>query len=167
MDELFSLLAEVKALAVKYSNLTGRPLGITGEVAEFEAARLLGVTLADARQAGYDATRERGGSVDKLQIKGRCFDVNGAAGQRMGSIKLDLPWDFVLLVLLDRSYEARAIYEAARIEIERALAVPGSKARNERGALSVSKFISIGKLIWSKNSPEAVERLVGTLGALG
>lgn len=166
MEELFRILAEAKSLAIRYSNLTGKPLGITGEVAEFEAARLLGINLANARQAGYDATRERGGRTEALQIKGRCFDAKRMAGQLLGSIRLDHPWDFVLLVLLDKSYEAWAIYEASRSEIELALSVPGSKARSERGALAVSKFISIGKLIWSKTSPEALERFKGTLEAL-
>ena len=50
-----NLLCKAKIIAKEYYRLTGRPLGITGEVAECEAARLLGITLAVVRQTGYDA----------------------------------------------------------------------------------------------------------------
>jgi len=49
---ILEILREAKKLAQEYRQLTGKPLGITGEVAEYEAARLLGVELTPARQAG-------------------------------------------------------------------------------------------------------------------
>ncbi len=63
-------LRKAKKLAQEYRTLTGKPLGITGEVAEYEAARLLGVQLTPARQAGYDAVERKGGKTRRLQIKG-------------------------------------------------------------------------------------------------
>lgn len=39
------LLRQAKLLAVRHRQLTGEPLGITGEVAEFEAAAILGLDL--------------------------------------------------------------------------------------------------------------------------
>jgi hypothetical protein len=57
-ERLLELLGEAKQLAREYYELTAKPLGITGEVAEYEAARLLGVELAPARTAGYDAVRK-------------------------------------------------------------------------------------------------------------
>ena len=51
---------------------------------------------------------------------------------------------------MDEALDATAIYEADRESVLVALAAPGSKARNERGALGVSKFKSIGKLVWSR-----------------
>ncbi len=54
------LITQVKAIAKEYRELTGRPLGITGEVAEYEAARLLNLELSKVRNAGYDATRSDG-----------------------------------------------------------------------------------------------------------
>jgi hypothetical protein len=75
-----------KRLAQEYRALTGKPLGITGEVAEYEAARVLGVELTPARQAGYDAVETRNGSMHRLQIKGRCLLENCKPGQRLGSI---------------------------------------------------------------------------------
>ena len=53
-QHVLELLAEAKKLAQKFYAATGKPLGITGEVAEYEAARLLNLQLTPARQAGYD-----------------------------------------------------------------------------------------------------------------
>ena len=58
----------------------------------------------------------------------------------------------MLLVLLDRNFDATAIYEADRTMVIDALTAPGSKARNERGAMGLSKFKSIGRRIWPKES---------------
>lgn len=71
-QRVMRLLKEAKLLAREYYSLTGKPLGVTGEVAEYEAARILGVELTPARQAGYDAIESIDGATKKLQIKGRC-----------------------------------------------------------------------------------------------
>jgi len=147
LEEVGKLIAKAKTLARRYRELTGRPIGITGEVAEYEAARLLGLDLADARQAGYDAIRRIGKVEEHLQIKGRCI-LTKNPGQRLGKIDLKHRWDAVLLVLLDVDFEPTAIYEAKREAIEEALKAPGSKARNERGALSVSSFKRLGERVW-------------------
>lgn len=151
-DPVLEILADAKKLAQRFRALTGKPLGITGEVAEYEAARILGVTLLPARQAGYDATEEYEGSVRRLQIKGRCLLDNSKPGQRIGSIDIDKEFDAVLLVLLDANFDATAIYEAEREAVIAALTSPGSKARNERGALAVAKFKSIGRLRWQRSA---------------
>jgi hypothetical protein len=149
-DRVIAILRDAKSLAREYYRLTGKPLGITGEVAEYEAARLLGVDLTAARQAGYDATEHRNNVTRRLQIKGRCLLPNCKPGQRLGSIDITKEWDAVLLVLLDEDFEATAIYEADRSAVIEALTAPGSKARNERGALSISKFRSIARPRWRK-----------------
>jgi hypothetical protein len=151
MEQIAEVLAQAKDLARKYRKLTGKPLGITGEVAEFAAAELLGLELADARQAGYDAVRHTNGKEVKIQIKGRCIPSGAKPGQRLGRIRLDHEWDTVLLVLMDENYEVLSIYEAERTDIEDALLAPGSRARNERGALAVAKFKSIGRQVWQKH----------------
>jgi len=142
------VLRDVKLLAREYYDLTGRPLGVTAEVAEYEAARLLGVKLSPVRQSGYDATRATRGGEQYLQIKGRCVLPGSKSGQRVGAIALDKRWDAVLLVLLDKEYEPIAIHEADRSSVARALMAPSSRARNERGQLSVSKFKAIGHKVW-------------------
>src|SRR6266496_3168694 len=129
-ERVMELLGEAKALAREYYSLTGKPLGVTGEVAEYEAARILGVELTAARQAGYDAIERVGGATKKLQIKGRCLQDNCKPGQRLGSIRTEHDWDSVLMVLLDYEFNATEIYEAQREHVEAALKAPGSKARN-------------------------------------
>ena len=116
-------------------------------MAEYEAARLLGLTLMPARQAGYDATRKRGSRTDHIQIKARCI-LNNKPGQRLGGLDLSKPWDCALMVLLDADLDVTAIYEASRTRLARAIRKPGSKARNKRGALPVSKFKSVGHQVW-------------------
>ncbi len=145
MKEIQEILEQAKQLAARYKKLTGKPLGITGEIAEFSAASLLGLELAEARTAGYDAYDKDG---KKVQIKGRCLPENAKSGQRLGSIRLDHEWDTVLLVLMDESFNVQEMWEAQRPEIKEALLAPGSKARNERGALAVSKFKLIGQKVW-------------------
>jgi hypothetical protein len=153
LSEIEPLIKEAKVLAKKYRNLTGKPLGITGEVAEFAAAKIFDLELSAARQSGYDAIRHREGKDIKIQIKGRYIPGKVKPGQKLGSIKLDKDWDIVMLVLLDEDFEVLSVYEAERPAIEKAILAPDSKARNERGALSISKFKSIGRLVWKRNDP--------------
>src|SRR6266516_4523855 len=98
---IMDLLREAKQLARQYYTLTGEPLGVTGEVAEYEAARLLDIGLTPARQAGCDALEKVKGKIEKVQIKGRCLQENCKPGQRLGSIRTNHEWDSVLMVLLD------------------------------------------------------------------
>lgn len=87
------ILAAVEPLAAEYYRLTGKPLGVTGEVAEYVAARELGLTLVAARMAGYDALR----GPERTQIKGRAYSEDAKPGQRMSRIRLGAPCDNVLL----------------------------------------------------------------------
>lgn len=139
LDEVGSIMRSAKILAKQYRNATGQPSGITGEVAEYEAARLLGLELVIVRQPGYDAIRRSKDRVERLQIKGRCV-LSSNSGQRIGKIDLRREWESVILVLLDADFEPLTIYEAKRNKVEEALNKPGSKARNERGVLSVTQF---------------------------
>ena len=148
--ELMELLGQAKVLARQYRMLTNKPLGITGEVAEFEAARLLGLELTDARQAGYDATEVRDGATWRIQIKGRSIrSLRGATG-RLGAIDITKEFDSVMLVLLDFDLEALVIYEASRDAVVERLTRPGSKARNERFSLGIPQFKSIAEIRWQK-----------------
>ena len=149
-DEVAELLEEAKKLALKYKKLTGKPLGVTGEVAEFSAAHILGLELTSARQPGYDATKEVDGKTIRYQIKGRC--LSDLSGGRVGAIRKEHECDFVLLVLMNDEYDVQSIYEADRSQIEDVLNATGSKSRNIRRQLSIRKFKSIGREIWSRQS---------------
>jgi hypothetical protein len=91
-EKMKRLMEEAMGLAKEYRRLTGKPLGITGEVGEYRAATLLNLKLMDARQPGYDAIGEDG---RRIQIKSRCVPNNKKSGQRLGGIKLKHEWDTV------------------------------------------------------------------------
>lgn len=139
------LLQKAKELAKEYHSLTGKPLGITGEIGEFIAAEVLNLELTTARHPGYDAIAK---DKHRIQIKTRCILTNAKPGQRVGSIRFNHEWDTVMLVLLDENYDLKEIFEAKRALIIQELTKPGSKARNERGALGISKFKSIAEKVW-------------------
>jgi hypothetical protein len=138
------ILARVKPLAAEFYQLTGKPLGVTGEVAEYVAAEILNLELAPARTPGYDALR----GTERIQIKGRAFGVDANRSQRMSRIKLDAPCDTILLVLMDNStLEPREMWEAPFAAVKSLLEVPGSKAR-ARGMLDVGAFKRVAKRVW-------------------
>lgn len=146
LEAVREILDRARQAAIDYYQLTGKPLGITGEYGEYIAAERLGLELAEARTAGYDAIDQAG---RRIQIKARSIPGDKKlVGQRLGSIRLDHDWDVVLVVVMDELFNVRWMFEADRGAIETALKAPGSKARNERGALSLIKFKSIGRQVW-------------------
>ena len=153
-QRLGQVLAEVKLLAAEYYRLTGKPLGVTGEVAEYIAAERLGLELAPPRTTGYDAFRRTEIGIERIQIKGRAYGEDAKPGQRLGTIKRGAPCDKVLLVLLDnRTLEPREMWEASYAAVEERLSVPGSRAR-ARGALSVREFKRLARPIWPGSSTQ-------------
>lgn len=148
--QISELVEQAKRLAVRYRALTGKPLGITGEIAECEAAAILGMDLHAARTAGYDATETRDGIAVRVQIKGRVIANPTKITGRVGAIDLRQPFDVVHLVLLDSNLNAFAIYEAARPAVETLITRPGSKARNERGSVGIAQFKAIARLRWAR-----------------
>ncbi len=144
------MLGQAKILAKRYYALTGRPLGVTGEVAEFEAIRLLRLRPAPPRTPGYDAIGTIVRRYETVQIKGRCFPDRLKRSARLGRIDVTKPCDSVLLVLLDADYNATAIHQAPWRKVRAALVKPGSKARTERGQLSVSTFLGLSTQIWPR-----------------
>jgi hypothetical protein len=93
------ILKAVKPLASEYYRLTGKPLGVTGEIAEYIAADTLGLALAPARTEGYDALR----GSERIQIRGRAFASDANKSQRISRIKTNAPCDTAMLVLLDNA----------------------------------------------------------------
>lgn len=143
------ILATIKPLAGEFYRLTGKPLGVTGEIAEYVAAEKLGLVLAPARTTGYDALR----GSERIQIKGRAYGEGTKPGQRMSRIKADSPCDIVLLVLLDNlTLEAHEMWEAPFSSVGELLRRTPSKAR-ARGALSVSEFKTIARQVWPEALP--------------
>lgn len=146
------LIAEARRLAVAYRQTTGRPLaGVSGEICRHDAARLLDLKL-QAPGAGYDALG-RSGSLDGLRIliKGRAIFDHQKSGQRIGQLKVDQPWDVVLLVLMDERFEPYEIHGAGREELVPELEKAADSPRARRGAMSVARFCAIGSLLWSRD----------------
>ena len=148
LEKVEGILRQAKRLAIAYYKETGKPLGITGEVAEFEAATKLGLQLENARNLGYDATRRSGRKPERVQIKGCRIVGKMKPGYRMSQINLKKPWDSVVLVILNEAFRPTQIYEATRRKIAKKLKRPGSKARNQRGQLAVSQFKNIADWTW-------------------
>lgn len=148
------LISQARRLAADYRRTMGRPLpGISNEIAIHDAIRLLGLKPAEGAEGGFDAVDpERDGR--RLQIKSRTIFDEGKSGQRVGQIRMEQPWDAVLLVLMDEEYEPYEIYEAEREELLE-FAAKSSSSRAKRGALSVARFKIIGRLVWTRE--EGVE----------
>ncbi|WP_217574793.1 hypothetical protein [Mesorhizobium sp. GbtcB19] len=148
-ERIKAILAAVKPLAADYYQLTGKPLGVTGEVAEYVAAEVLGLELAPPRTTGYDAIRQTPTGPERVQIKARAYDPARKRSQRIGKIKSAGPCDTVLLVLLhNATLDPVETWEASFPLVVGRLMEPGSKSRNERGALAVSDFKRLGRRVW-------------------
>ena len=139
-DRLFVLLEQAKVIAKEYRELCGKPLGVTGEIAEFEAARILGLTLSARGQAGFDAMDTKG---RKFQIKGRL------AGRRLGTMGSNQEFDAVLFVTLDENYNAIQIFEADRISVIELLKKLAPKKPDNRAGIPIEQFKAIASLRWS------------------
>lgn len=143
------LIAQARKLAADYRKATGKALpGISNELAEHDAARLLGLELLQERGQGYDALGRGRWEGQRIQIKGRTIFDESKQGQRIGQLRLDQPWDCVILVLMDEEYSPYEIYEAKRADIESFLNETSAN-RRKRGAMSVARFKIIGRLAWT------------------
>lgn len=146
------LITEARRLAAEFRRTTGKPLpGVSGEIAEHDAARLLDLELCKERPGGYDAVGRGSREGDRVQIKGRVIFGEEKSGQRIGQLKLDKDWDSVVLVILDENYEALEIFEASREQVEDALEAGTSSQRKKRGAMTVARFKMISRRAWARD----------------
>ena len=142
------LISEARRIAADYRRATGKTMGgVTGEVAENDAARLLHLELLKEKPGGYDAIGKGQREGKKIQIKGRAIFDETKSGQRIGQLKVDQEWDSVVLVLMNEDFQPFEIYEAQREVVMDAM---GSKStsRSKRGAMSIAKFKNIAQLVW-------------------
>ncbi len=149
-EKLSQILKQTKEVAIAYRELTKRPLGITGEICEIEAANILSLELAEARQSGFDAIGYSDGQTIKYQIKGRQILKKQFGSQRVGAIDINKEFDVVLLILIDEKFEAFAIYSAMRDIIVETIKSKHIDGKRQRFDMSISKFKSLSKLIWKK-----------------
>ncbi|MCU7809534.1 MAG: hypothetical protein KZQ73_16945 [Candidatus Thiodiazotropha sp. (ex Semelilucina semeliformis)] len=157
------LIAQARILAAEYRKTMGKPLpGISNEIAEHDAVKLLELAPRPEGEGGYDAIDPARGDK-RIQIKSRTIFDESKSGQRLGQLKMDKDWDSVLLVLMDENYEPYEIYEAERDDILEFMG-KSSSSRAKRGAMSVSRFKIIGRLTWTRENglePEVWDNQAG------
>ncbi len=143
------LIGQARLLAAEYRRTMGKPLpGVSSEIALHDAIRLLKLEPVDGTVGGYDAIDPRRSDL-RVQIKSRTIFDESKSGQRIGQIKVEQPWDVVVLVLMDEEYEPYEIYEAERDELLEYMQ-ESSTGRSKRGALSIARFKIIGQLVWTR-----------------
>ena len=142
------LIAQARQLAAEYRRTMGKPLpGVSAEIAEYDAVRLLELEAKRSPEGGWDAVDPTSGQ--RIQIKSRAIFDEHKGGERIGQLKMNQEWDAVVLVLMDEDYQPNEIYQAERDDIE-AYVSASSASRSKRGAMSVARFKIVGELVWDK-----------------
>lgn len=150
-----TLIAQARKLAADYRRATGKPLpGVSAEIGENDAARLLNLELVKDETLGYDAVGHGKREGKRIQIKSRTIFDESKSGHRIGQLRTNQDWDSVLLVLMDDNYEPYEIYEAGRDDVLDAVAEAETSKRAKRGLLSVAKFKAISQLVWTREEGE-------------
>lgn len=153
------LISEARRIAAEYRRTTGKPLGISAEIACHDACVFLDLE-ANEDSAGYDATGLKGDRKGlHFQIKGRAIFDEKKGGQRLGQIKIEQAWDKILLVLMDENFETTEIYEASRTDILDDIDEAVSTNRNKRGIMSVARFKRLSQLVWSREEGLIVDEV--------
>jgi hypothetical protein len=149
------LIGEARRIAAEYRRTTGKTLGgISGELAEHDAARLLNLEVCKPKPGGYDAVGRGKREGRRIQIKGRAIFDESKSGQRIGQLKVDQDWDGVVLVLMDEEFTPTEIYEASRDAVMAAMDEAQQSKRSKRGAMSVARFKNIAQLVWTAEEGE-------------
>ncbi len=144
------LIAQARQLAAEYRRTMGKPLpGISNEIAEHDAIRLLDLEPEPGNDVSWDAIDPETGW--RMQIKSRTIFDESKSGQRIGQLKMNQEWDAVVLVLMDEDYEPYEIYQALREDLAGSVDA-SSSSRAKRGAMSVARFKIIGELVWDRVS---------------
>lgn len=149
---LDKLIGETRRLAAEYRRATGKTLPVSAEIAIHDGIRFLGLEPAEDGDHGCDALRRRADRVERIQIKGRAVFNENKPAHRLGQLKLDKPWDSLVLVIMDDDYETVEIYEAARADVEACLNDHAGSRRNRRGSMSVAQFKIIGQRVWTREN---------------
>lgn len=155
LGRIKDIFERLRALAIEYREYGH--LGITGEIAEYEAAIALRYDLWSARNPGFDLTDVKG---NRYQVKGY-FPRRKSDGS-IPTIKKSTdaaPWDYVLLVLLDNDYRAERIYQISAEKLEQfftdrsnAFFNKLNKEKKQMRAIGPKKFIRLAgdNPIWSR-----------------
>lgn len=135
-SKLINSIKQSISAALDYEKITGRKMGITGEVGEVLVCKKLGLKLlADDITAGYDAIDDCGKTY---QIKTRRAKNGRGRISRFSEHK----YNYALLAELDQNYDLIKIWKADYKTINPI--VEANKRRNP----SLSKFKSLASQIY-------------------
>jgi hypothetical protein len=148
------LMQQTRQLAARYRQTTGNTLPITGEIARFDVAKALNLSLSDDLTLGYDAIGNGLRDGMKVLIKGRVIFEDSHSSPRLGQLKPDGRWDRVVMVLFDDDYSPVEMYEATATDINDVLQGKAESKNKKRGAMSVAQFKIIGELVWTEQEGE-------------
>jgi len=145
------LMEQARTLAANYRKTTGKTMaGISGEIAVYDAIRLLKLQAAEPNLPYEAIGTEEAGDLhnERIQIKARTIFSDSKGSPRMGQIKASEHWDSVVLVLMNDDYDTFEIYEIDRDTLEDNVSSKESN-QGKRGAMTVARFKKIATLIWS------------------
>ncbi len=142
-DKIIGKLNKAIKASLEFEKLTGKQLNITSIVGEVLVCLKLGLKLVkDDINAGYDAIDSEN---KRVQIKTRRYkntaNSNTAMTGNLLTKKLDVPYDYVILILLEIDYTLKAIYKIEKNEIE------GHFIRINGNRIIPRKNMSIGQFI--------------------
>ena len=136
----------------------GKPLpGISSEIAEHDAVRLLGLEPKASQDAGWDAvdpaTGRRRSRVAPSSTRPRAASASASSRSISSGTRSSWCW-------MDEDYEPYEIYEALREDLED-FVDSSSSGRSKRGAMSVARFKIVGELVGPGQRP--LRRSLGTI----
>ena len=140
--QISELMEQTRQLAADYRNSTGKTLPVGGEIALYDAARLLELNEPAQPMAGIDLMSSD--QSYRYQVKSRALFSGAKSAPRLGSINPNGDWTHILLVLMNESYDTTHLYTLSR-EVALSEANVGGK-----NAMTVAKFKVIGDCIWSQ-----------------
>ncbi len=144
MSETEDIIEAIIPLAVRWKKATDRSLGITGEVGEHLACKLMGWSLATHLQAGWDAADTQG---NRIQIKSRVLQKHKDGSPTMGTLDLRQEWDQAALVIMNDHFQVQSIWLAEGQEAREAQDI----CRNPRGdakGLAIKTFKKISRQVF-------------------
>lgn len=143
-NQILKVVKKVISVALEYEKLTGRKLGITGEVGEVLVCdnRKLKL-LNDPLEAGYDAIDNES---KHYQIKARRSN-NTNPGARIGRFAKH-KFDYAILAFLEFDYSIKELWRATYKDL-----LPVIK-RHERRNPSVNEFLRVAEKIFPSKKTE-------------
>lgn len=132
------LIENIISLAVMYRQRFGKSLGITSEIGEYKASKLLRLNRAQGNiNQGFDATDSEG---KKVQIKSRVY----SRSQERTGLFNNFAFDYAVLVLMSDKYDIAEIWKASCQTIKEEI----DRQQYKRPSLSIGKFKSIAEKVY-------------------